>query len=82
MAGSAKSNYMINFIIGTVKESTGQQLFHKCPYEGRIELMKISMKNEKLFSIYPRGKYLLRVKIADGNNIDMMTVAIEFDLLN
>lgn len=82
MAGSAKSNYMINFIINTIKESTGDQLFHKCPYDGRIEIMDITMKNDKLFSIYPRGKYLVKIQIADGDNFDMMTAALELDLLD
>lgn len=82
MAGTAKSNYMINFIVNTIKESTGEQLFHKCPYEGRIEILEFSMKNEKLFSIYPRGKYQLDIKIADENNAELMTVGFEFDLLN
>lgn len=80
MAGSTKSNYMINFIINTVKESTGDQLFHRCPFQGRVAMMNLTMKNDKLFSIYPRGQYRLRVNLSDGNNKEMFQVAFEIDL--
>lgn len=42
--------------------------------------MNLTMKNDKLFSIYPRGQYRLRVNLSDGNNKEMFQVAFEIDL--
>lgn len=82
MAGTTKSNYMINLLVSTIKDSTSKELFHKCPYEGKIELMKISMKNDKLFSIIPSGNYKIRVEIMDGNSAGLFTVELVVDLHN
>lgn len=82
ISGSVKSNYMIKFVINTIRESTGKQLFHRCPFQGRIAAMNLTLRNDKLFSIYPRGQYRLSVKMSDGDNREMFFVALEFDLIS
>lgn len=81
MAGSSRSDCIMSFIINTIKQTTGEKLFHKCPYQGRVEIVNLRIRNENLFSIYPRGKYLLKIGIFDEKNLDMMTVAVEIELL-
>lgn len=81
MAGSKKSNYMISFLMKTIKESSGD-IFHQCPVSGRVSMINMTMTNEKLFSIYPRGQYRLNVKLSDGANHEMFSVASEIDLIN
>lgn len=80
MSGKARSNYMMNFIINTIKDSTSKQLFHKCPYQGRFELLNITMKSDSHFSIYPRGQYRLDIKLYDEGDAEMFSVAVEMKI--
>lgn len=81
MSGTTKTNYIGNFLINTIKDSTTKELFHKCPYEGTAKVIGISMKNEKLFSIIPPGQYKVDVKIEDGQNSGLYHVEVILDLL-
>lgn len=80
MAGTTKSNYMINFITSTIKDSAADVLFHKCPYEGLINITNIVFKNDKLLSIYPNGKYRLDVKLFDEQQVEVFYVAVQMEL--
>lgn len=79
---SKKSNYLINFFVNTIRESVDKQLFHKCPFQDRVELVNMTMKNDKLFSIYPRGQYRLSVKMLDADNREMYVNLLEIDLMS
>lgn len=80
MAGTKKSNYMINFIISTIKGSTSKELFHTCPYEGKVDVSNVTLQNEKFFSIYPSGKYRINIKISDEKNVEMISVTMGITL--
>lgn len=82
MSGTSKANYVGNFLISTIKDSTTKELFHKCPYEGTIKVIDVKMKNDKLFAIIPPGQYKVDVKIEDGNNAEIYHVEVVLDLLS
>lgn len=79
MHGEVKSNYMINFVIGTVKDSAGKELFHECPYQGRIAVTNLTLKNDRLFSICPSGKYQISVNISE-DGVKLISVNVRLDL--
>lgn len=82
MANTTKSNYMTNFLLGTIRKSTSKELFHKCPYQGRIVISNATMQNEKFFSIYPPGKYRINVKLLEEDNVEKYSAAMEIVLSN
>lgn len=81
MSGASKANYVGNFLISTIKDSTTKELFHKCPYEGTVKVVDVKMKNDKLFSIIPPGQYKVDLKIEDGSNSEIYHVEVILDLL-
>ena len=80
MAGARKSNYLINIIINIIKESTSGKIFHKCPYEGKLEITSQAMKNNKLLSIYPQGKYRIDFKICNDHNDILVYFELEVEI--
>lgn len=82
MAGFAKPNYMITFFMKIIKESTSKELFHKCPYEGEVDIINKALKDSSMVSIYPPGKYRIEVKVSDGNNAVMLRIRLDIDIFN
>lgn len=82
MDGSAKSNYMTKFVINTVKESGAEELFHECPFEGVFHIKNMTMKNDKLLSIFPNGNYRFDIKAADENNVEILFIRLFLELMN
>lgn len=80
MAGFAKPNYMINYFMNIIKESTSKELFHKCPYEGEVEIVNKALKDSSMVSIYPPSKYRIEVKISDGNNAVLLRIQLDIDI--
>lgn len=79
MAGATKLNYMLKFVLSAIKESASQQLFHKCPYQGKVEIVNKALKEAKLISIYPPGLYRLDVKVSNEATV-MFNVELELEI--
>lgn len=50
------ANPLVKSIIN-VLNYTAPQLFHKCPYEGQIEVINATIHGEKAFVLFPTGTY-------------------------
>lgn len=64
MAGST-SNVLLKSLIDQVQSDS--KIFHKCPYEGVIEMKNFDIKDEKFFTIYPSGDYKSIIKFFPTN---------------
>lgn len=82
MAGESKSNYMTNMIINTFKSSVTTEIFHKCPFLGKISLLNVTLKAEPMLSIYPTGVYRIVIKAYDDIDDNILTLKLSFDLKN
>ena len=81
MAGARKSNYLFNIIINIIKESTSGKIFHKCRNEGKLEITSQAMKNNKLLSICPQGKYRIDFKIFNDHNDVLVYFEVEVGII-
>ncbi|CAO1364310.1 unnamed protein product [Diamesa hyperborea] len=63
MAGIS-SNIIMNMTMTVLKESV-PDLFHECPYSGRLTAYNMTMKVDKLFSIFPSGDYRVHFVLSD-----------------
>jgi len=80
MDGS-ESNPILKFMIDQLRP-TAARLFHKCPYEGDLEVKNITMDSsiyDKNTQVFPQGNYRADAFIfKDGSEI--MKVSVEFEL--
>ncbi|KAL7011865.1 hypothetical protein ACKWTF_014495 [Chironomus riparius] len=53
-------------IVAQIKGSA-PSLFHKCPYEGDVELKNVTLDDQKAFDVFPAGNYKTSVLTFDKN---------------
>jgi len=58
------ANPLVKSIVN-VLNYTAPQLFHKCPYEGQIEVINATVHGEKAFVLFPTGTYCAEWNIFD-----------------
>lgn len=80
MAGTSRSNYMITMLVNTIKSSATENIFHKCPFDGKIVLTNVTMKNQKLLMIYPSGNYRFVIKVNDDWDDEIFLINIAYKL--
>lgn len=73
---------MTNFIINTCRGSASKEIFHKCPFQGKIQVYNFTLNNDKLLSIFPNGRYKMIFHYFNGQGKTLLQVEMEIDLNN
>ena len=55
---------MLSQTIAQIKGSA-PKLFHKCPYEGEVELKNVTLDDQKSFDVFPEGNYRFKLLISE-----------------
>lgn len=56
--------------------TSDKPIFHKCPYEGKVELINFDMRGDKSFGIYPAGTYRVLASFSRQKaKVDLFTLA-------
>jgi hypothetical protein len=71
----ASSNVFFQSLMAQVK--TTENVFHKCPYEGKIEAKNLDMKEDKFFSVYISGLYRSFVMISDKAKNEIFSFTLD-----
>lgn len=59
--------------------SADTPIFHKCPVNGRVELLNFSIRGDGAFLIYPSGTYQMSATISrKKNQVDLLTLTGQF----
>ena len=61
MDGKTKNLYLSHTIAQI--NSSAPNLFHKCPYEGDVEVKNLTVDDQKAFSVFPEGIYKTSVLV-------------------
>lgn len=60
------ANLFLMTILAEVKDSA-PQLFHKCPYQGSIDVYNLTTDSQKAFDVFPEGIYRLNFSVFKGS---------------
>jgi hypothetical protein len=79
MDGS-ESNLFVKLIIDQLRGSAAG-LFHKCPYEGDLDLKNITLDSTKYDKnqLFPEGNYRIDIFVFK-NNLEKVKIVIGFEL--
>ena len=77
----ADVNPFVKTIINTLND-TAPQLFHKCPYEGEIEVINATILGEKAFLLFPTATYCAELLIFDNKKKQFLSSKTIVDIKN
>ena len=64
------------FVTQTISQLKGivPNLYHKCPYEGDVDVRNLTLDDSKAFQIFPQGFYLFSMYVFDGKENEFFGV--------
>ena len=74
MAGKSTHLFMTQ-VINQVKDSV-PNLFHKCPYEGDLEVQNMTINDAEAFDVFPEGFYKFSMYVLDKSENEFLGVNI------
>ena len=62
----ASVNPLISSVVNEIRDSV-LELFHKCPYEGDIDLVNLTTMHEKVSAVFWDGYYKFKIFVWKNN---------------